>query len=279
MKNIKRKLKMLIDLEQLETKNQTHKETIWDIENYEKIQFADFIQNRIMSKVNKIIDEKNAHLVELENKLSELKTEIAKIENKIIEIPDICVPIRLSGEYVRLSGNEFLYNSSVVNNYIPINCEELSISKFSQKDDMLDVIWEQISAFYKLKKLTINYKYIRIPGLWHDGSIIDVEIDNKIIRKIKNKYLKELCITPQTPNFEDSLEILLNNFPELEILEINYPHAPSIPHIAEKLSSLHHKIKTIRLVRQGYVKFVEGTITYLETMEKYCKDNNIILVY
>ena len=111
----------LIDLDYFDNENVSKTPTIWDIENAEKNQLISFIENSIMEKVKKIIDEKDEEINHLKKQIKDNSNNITKINtniskafgfsfeyyDKIVTIDDIKNPDRkeqllLDKKYVNL---------------------------------------------------------------------------------------------------------------------------------------------------------------------------------
>jgi hypothetical protein len=288
---------LLIDFS--EFSEDTKKDTIWDIENAEKLQLIDFIETRLMSRFQTIINDKNSQIHSLENKVIELQEQIIKLEEKI-ERPQfdlfVSEDIRLQEEIYKLEEKTDCRFNAISNmlipfntcptesdSYIQIGCEELTISpQYTPKGaggyNDYPYNWEQINSLYKLKKLKMSFNNLHKTG--HPDYISLHQEMTNILTKIKNQTITELSFvccfrgTGDPYEYYDTLiPIILRNFPELLILEIS-DHIYNIDRFTAGLSSNKHKLKTIYLKqRKDIVGMSVGSV------ELYCVQNNIELIY
>lgn len=261
---------LLIDFS--EFSEDTKKDTIWHIENAEKLQLIDFIEERLMSKFETIINDKNIKIHLLENKVIELQERIDKLEGKINSgfntVGNMLVPFNTC--------------STASDSYIQIGCEELTISpqyipKGAGGYNDYSYNWEQINSLYKLKKLKMCFNNLHTCP--PDYISLHKEMTN-ILTKIKNQTVTELSFVCCCRGIGDPYEyydtlipIILQNFPELLILEIS-DHIYNIDKFTMGLSLNKHKLKTIYLKQRKDIVGIS-----VGSLELYCIQNTIELVH
>lgn len=79
----------LLDLDYFDNENVSKTPTIWDIENAEKNQLISFIENSIMEKVKKIIDEKDKEINTLKKQIKDIQKMNETINNNSNNITKI----------------------------------------------------------------------------------------------------------------------------------------------------------------------------------------------
>lgn len=244
----------LIDFEEF---TESHsKDSIWDIENREKTQLIEFIESRILSKVQKLLDEKNNKINLLESKVNRLQEKINDLTEYTSDLEDIVEKWEENG----LTGIIKVFPNIHVNinsRMISLDTKELVIRR-NGPGGGFDFCWEQIGALYKLEKLDIS-------GMYPVGD--RHRIDAKILSRIKNAFVTEFIIEPCDDGFYANIPTVLKNLPELTILSIIDVY--NIDKITHALSSCKHNLKKIRLT-----KCIDRKT---EPIEVYCRENNIEL--
>ena len=234
---------ILIDFENV-TSEVYHKNTIWDIQDNEKIGLIEFIEEHIMHKVKIMLDEKDRMIETLETKIIKLNDNYNNIQNYLNRLSNLQVNISKTNPPIfhKLDTKEIILDSA---NFVNLN----------------EIFWEQIECFICLNKLTIISSYGE-NGRQH------IRINDKIFRRIKSQNVKELIIFPSDDKFYDSIPIILTNMPNLNVLEII--HVYNLHLISNMLSLNPHKIKIIRLKRVVDKNF--------DVITEYCIRENIELI-
>jgi hypothetical protein len=251
---------VLIDFEDLETPV-VQKETIWDIENNEKMQILSFIEQQIMSKVQCILDEKDKKIAQLEQELAITNNLCATLYHR-----SNC----LSNMSINLNPIQSHYSSQQYYPlYYKLNSQEIEITARGLGGD--SILWEQIECFYNLTKLTLN---------GNSGGNRDDQLElltEKVFKRIKSNSIKELIIN--TISYTDFIiHHILQNIPNLEILKLT--RVSDITRLVNQLSSISHKLTKITIPSKFLYSY-SGPCPLLPNMElmiEYCNKANIKLI-
>jgi hypothetical protein len=291
---------ILIDFEDI-TLPISHKETIWDIENKEKLQLIEFIERRIMSKIKPIFDEKDKKIDKLEkminvlnndsqikintleNEVTLLKKEISKqskkietTENKVSMIKEKCneFSINVSNNLEEISGKVNKNSFCLSNQHIYLDeTREL-------RDSIISIGSKEIYLCEYLRNLnfTVAKPLEQIECLFNLNKITlhgppimgqKCSLDEQIFKMIKNSYVKILVIRNCVEwQFVSSLPIIISNMPNLEKLEMI--EFNDIDGLVDNLSKTIHNLKEI--------KFTNCYGIDITKIKEYCIRCNVELV-
>jgi hypothetical protein len=296
-----------------ENESNDSKETIWDIENNEKLQLASFIENQILTKVQLLFDEKDKQIEELrktntylQNKIDDLTLSlenliyvgISDIKDQLQDVTDIVSSLTKDVANVTDDVVHVTEDVATVTEDITKHANYLSNSYIYLLTDS----W-RLGASSDLAFKT-NVKEIDFQGnITHDSvdKILWESIENftelekltiasgimssGMFTKIKSKTIKELIVTNcyfmrdsnrqgHSLYIHDYIEDILTNIPNLEILEINYR-----PDICTWINNFVEKITLINHQFEKIKLTINGigTIGDLTRIQRYCKMKHIEL--
>jgi hypothetical protein len=251
---------VLIDFEDLETQV-VQKETIWDIENNEKMQILSFIEQQIMAKVQCILDEKDKKISQLEQELAITNNLCATLYHRSNCLSNIYIDLNPKHLYAQ----NFQYGRGWPMHY-KFNSQEIEIKSPYPHDgtNFNRVLWENIELLYNLTKLTLTdnanaYEQQR------------VTINKHVFKRIKSNSIKELIINTTDHNVEESVHYILQNIPNLEILKLQ--NRCDCSKLVDELSSINHKLTKILV--PVYWKTKPWN---MELLTEYCNKVNIELI-
>jgi hypothetical protein len=210
-----------------------------------KMNFDIILREKLMSNDGQLtlnfnkLEQQQAHAIKsLTEKCADLEASVTKMQQIIdccqIFMTNIYSP---SGHWCDLQTNA----QTQVNN--------ISAKEITMTDHAGNIIWKNMSAFYKLEKLTIN------------AFTSQINLNN-----FSNSTIKELILNCSANGAFKTLDGI-NRFHNLEILTVIA--APGLKDVVTTLKNIKHNIKTLKFQGCAAVNVVE--------LQTYCQVNNVFL--
>lgn len=238
------------------------------VEGFLKINFDIILKEKIMSNdgqltlsMNRIEQKQTMAIETLTKKCEDLENIITKQQQDfteqlefLIEIVNNC-QIFMTNIYTPAGHWCDLQSTSTTTHMNTISAKEITMQDHGQ------TIWENISVFYQLSKLTITN--------FNAGN----NITN--LTKFSNANLKELVLNCCAHGSFTSLQGI-ENFPNLEILTIT--SAPGLKDVVKVLTDAKHANKMLKFKHAiKTLKFQGCTAVNVVELQTYCQVNGIFL--
>jgi hypothetical protein len=238
------------------------------VEGFLKINFDIILKEKIMSNdgqltmsMNRIEQKQTMAIEELTKKCADLENIITKQQHDFAEqleflrgVVNNC-QIFMTNIYTPQGNWCDLQSTSTTTHMNTISAKEITMQDHGQ------TIWENISVFYQLSKLTITN--------FNAGN----NITN--LTKFSNANLKELVLNCCAHGSFTSLQGI-ENFPNLEILTIT--SAPGLTDVVKVLTDAKHANKTLKFKHAiKTLKFQGCTAVNVVELQTYCQVNGIFL--
>ena len=230
------------------------------VEGFLKINFDIILKEKIMSNdgqltlsMNRIEQKQTMAIETLTKKCADLEDIITKQQQDFAEqleflrgVVNNC-QIFMTNIYTPHGNWCDIQSTSTTTHVNNISAKEITMQDHGQ------TIWENISVFYQLSKLTItNFNAVN-------------NITN--LTKFSNANLKELVLNNVSSHHKLTSLQGIENFPNLEILTVT--SAPGLKDVVKVLSETKHAIKTLKFQGCTGVNVVE--------LQTYCQVNGIFL--